>query len=129
MLNCVYIFTDSLCRTYTTFHDHFAFTDDQHLILKKDLWGKKQHGQQVAAAHEIVLLPGDNFTGFNPLFDIRKTTEIRAATVQQLADEFGKRFMVLPNANYGGWEDAFYCNTILIIPQKDSAIKRSLKNY
>jgi predicted secreted acid phosphatase len=37
---------------------------------------------------------------------------------------------VLPNANYGGWEEAVYGNTYNLTPaQKDSAIKSNLKSY
>jgi 5'-nucleotidase (lipoprotein e(P4) family) len=108
---------------------HFPFADDQHLLLRKDAPGKEPRRQQVAAAHEIVLLLGDNLADFSPLFDTRKTTEERAATVQQLAVEFGKKFIVLPNANYGGWEDAIYGNTMFTTPQKDSAVKSNLKGY
>jgi 5'-nucleotidase (lipoprotein e(P4) family) len=108
---------------------HFPFADDQHLILRKDVSSKEPRRQQVAATHEIVLLLGDNLADFSPLFDTRKTMEERAATVQQLASEFGKKFIVLPNANYGGWEEAFYGNTIFTAPQKDSVVKSNLKGY
>ena len=108
---------------------YFPFADDQHLILRTDVSSKEPRRQQVAAAHEIVLLFGDNLADFTSLFEGKKTTEERAATVQQLATEFGKKFIVLPNANYGGWEDAVYGNRFLEAPQKDSVIKSNLKSY
>jgi 5'-nucleotidase (lipoprotein e(P4) family) len=109
---------------------NFPFVDEQHLILRKDISSKEIRRQQVSATHEIILLLGDNLADFSPLFDTRKTTEARAATVQELAAEFGKKFIVLPNANYGGWEDAVYGNNYGLTPvQKDSAIKSNLKGY
>jgi 5'-nucleotidase (lipoprotein e(P4) family) len=108
---------------------HFPFADTQHLILRKDVSSKEPRRQQVAASHEIVLLLGDNLADFSSLFDTMRTTDERAAAVGQLASEFGKKFIVLPNANYGGWEDAVYGNTILTLPQKDSAIKSNVKGY
>jgi 5'-nucleotidase (lipoprotein e(P4) family) len=108
---------------------HLPFADEQHLILRQNSSSKEQRRQQVAAAHDIVLLLGGNLADFSSLFDNRKTSEERAANVQQLAAEFGKRFIVLPNANYGGWEDAVYGSTFLKMPQKDSAIKSNLKGY
>jgi len=108
---------------------HFPFADDLHLVLRKDISSKEPRRQQVAATHEIVLLLGDNLADFSPLFDTKRTTEERAVAVQQLAAEFGKKFIILPNANYGGWEDAVYGNTFLTLPQKDSAVKSNLKTY
>ncbi|HEY6503638.1 MAG TPA: 5'-nucleotidase, lipoprotein e(P4) family, partial [Chitinophagaceae bacterium] len=110
-------------------HYRFPFADEKHLILRKDVSSKEQRRQQVAAGYEIVLLLGDNLADFSVLFDT-KTTEQRTANVQQLAAEFGKKFIVLPNANYGGWEDAVYGNNYNLKPaQKDSAIKSNLKGY
>jgi 5'-nucleotidase (lipoprotein e(P4) family) len=109
---------------------HFPLADEQHLILRKDVSSKESRRQQVAATHEIVLFLGDNLADFSSLFDGPKTTAERAAGVQQLSLEFGKRFIVLPNTNYGGWEDAIYGNNFSLTPQqKDSAIKNNLKAY
>jgi 5'-nucleotidase (lipoprotein e(P4) family) len=111
-------------------HYHFPFADDKHLILRKDVSSKEPRRQQVASSYEIVLFLGDNLADFSSLFDSPKTTEQRTAAVQQLAAEFGKRFIVLPNANYGGWEEAIYGNNFNLTPtQKDSAIKSNLKTY
>jgi 5'-nucleotidase (lipoprotein e(P4) family) len=108
---------------------HFPLADE-HLILRKDVSSKEPRRQLVAATHEIVLLLGDNLADFSSLFDGPKTTAERATGVQQLAMEFGKRFIVLPNANYGGWEEAIYGNNFSLSPQqKDSAIKSNLKTY
>ena len=109
---------------------HFPFADEKHLVLRKDVASKEQRRQDVAANYDIVLLLGDNLTDFSSLFDGKQTTEQRAAAVQQSAAEFGKKFIVLPNANYGGWEDAIYGNNYGLKPaQKDSAIKSNLKGY
>lgn len=110
-------------------HYRFPFADDKHLIMRRDVSSKESRRQMVATNYDIILLLGDNLADFSALFD-SKTTEQRAAHVQQLALEFGKRFIVLPNANYGGWEEAIYGNNYnLSPPQKDSAIKSNLKGY
>ncbi len=105
---------------------HFPFADDQHLIMRKDVASKEPRRQRIATTHDIVLLLGDNLADFSPLFDTLKTTEKRAVAVQQLAAEFGKKFIVLPNTNYGGWEDAIYGGP-LKMEKKDSAIISNLK--
>jgi 5'-nucleotidase (lipoprotein e(P4) family) len=106
----------------------FPFADNVHVIVRQNTSSKEARRQQVAANYDIVLLLGDNLADFSILFD-KKTPMERVANVQQSSAEFGKRFIVFPNANYGGWEDAVYGNTNLSIPQKDSAIKSNLKGY
>jgi 5'-nucleotidase (lipoprotein e(P4) family) len=107
----------------------FPMADNDHLIVRQSTSSKEARRQQVAANYHIVLLLGDNLADFSALFD-KKTTVERAANVQLSAAEFGKRFIVLPNANYGGWEDAVYGNNYTLnFAQKDSAIKSNLKNY
>lgn len=109
---------------------NFPFADTNHLVLRKDVSSKENRRQQVAFTHEIILLIGDNLADFSPLFDNKKTTEQRAGAVQQLAAEFGKKFIVLPNGNYGGWEESIYGGNFGLTPsQKDSAIKSNLKGY
>ena len=107
----------------------FPNADNQHLILRQGSSSKESRRQQVANTHEIILLMGDNLSDFSMLFD-KQTTAQRAANVQQLKNEFGKKFIVLPNTNYGGWEDAIYGNSHNLTPaQKDSAIKANLSGY
>lgn len=105
----------------------FPFADNQHLILRQDASTKEPRRQQVAKTHDIIMLLGDNLADFSAVFD-KRTEKDRELQVQQLAAEFGKRFIVLPNANYGGWEDAIYQNTHNWTPaQKDSLIKTVLR--
>lgn len=110
-------------------HFKFPFADNQHLIMRQDVSSKEPRRQEVSKTHEIFLLLGDNLADFSALFD-KKTEPERASNVQAQAGEFGKRFIVLPNANYGGWEDAIYQNSRnWTAAQKDSLIKAGLKNY
>ncbi len=107
----------------------FPYADDAHIILRTNVSSKEQRRQQLSATHDIILLIGDNLADFSELFD-RKTTAERAKNVGRLADEFGKKFIVLPNANYGDWEGALYQYNYGLTPQqKDSVIKSILKNY
>lgn len=110
-------------------HFHFPFADSLHLIVRGAASSKEDRRQKVASAHDIILLLGDNLADFSDLFD-KKTEAERDKNVLMLAAEFGKRFIVLPNFNYGGWEDAIYQNSRNWTPaQKDSLIKSQLKNY
>lgn len=108
---------------------NFPFADDRHLVMRKDLSSKEPRRQEIASQYEIILLLGDNLADFSALFD-KKTWAERSRNVQSLSAEFGKNFIVLPNANYGGWEDAIYLNKRDWTPlQKDSLIKAALKGY
>jgi 5'-nucleotidase (lipoprotein e(P4) family) len=107
----------------------FPYADNEHLILKQSVSSKEQRRLDVANTHNIVLLLGDNLADFSSLFD-KKTTDERLQNVQLSAADFGKKFIMLPNPNYGDWESALYkYNYKLTAQQKDSVIKFVLKNY
>ena len=107
----------------------FPNADNAHLFVRQNTSGKEERRQQVSATHHIILLLGDNLSDFSSLFD-KKTYEERLQTTKQLAPEFGKLFIVLPNPVYGDWESALYrYNNQLAIAQKDSVIRRLLRSY
>lgn len=108
---------------------HFPYSDNQHLILKKDVNSKEPRRQEIAKTYEIVLLIGDNLADFSDWFD-RKNVDERNENVQKLSQEFGKRFIILPNMNYGDWEGALYQYNYNRQPsEKDSLIIKALKSY
>jgi 5'-nucleotidase (lipoprotein e(P4) family) len=107
----------------------FPFSDNDHLIVRQTESSKEERRQKVMSNYQVVLLLGDNLADFSSLFD-KKTEAERAYNVNQVANEFGKRFIVLPNANYGGWEDAIFENKrTWTLAQKDSIIKSKLTGY
>ena len=108
----------------------FPNADNEHLLLKAKSSSKEERREKVAATHEIVLLLGDNLPDFSALYDNKKSTKERASITVENAALFGKKFIVLPNPNYGDWEGALYNYTSGFTPaQKDSAIKGNLKGY
>lgn len=108
---------------------HFPYADNEHLIVRQAESSKEERRKRVASTHDIILLLGDNLADFSDLFDKKSEAE-RDKNVQALAAEFGKKFIVLPNFNYGGWEDAIYQNARnWTLAQKDSLIKNQLKSY
>ena len=68
---------------------------------------KEPRRMNVAGKYRIVLLMGDNLDDFSNMFE-RKSMADRFAAVESVRDQFGKRFIVLPNAMYGTWESALY---------------------
>ncbi|MBX2932370.1 MAG: 5'-nucleotidase, lipoprotein e(P4) family [Chitinophagaceae bacterium] len=108
---------------------NLPYADDTHLILKQNVSSKEQRRQNVLANYEVILFMGDNLADFNMLFDKKTETE-RANNVDLLSSEFGKKFIVLPNANYGDWESALYQYKYNYTQaQKDSIMKAVLKGY
>ncbi|HEX8069251.1 MAG TPA: 5'-nucleotidase, lipoprotein e(P4) family [Pyrinomonadaceae bacterium] len=85
----------------------FPTADKETLLLRADASSKEARRQAVAAQYRIVLLLGDNLNDFAEVFE-KKTVSERLAAVEQNRDQFGARFIVLPNAMYGDWENAIY---------------------
>ncbi len=104
-------------------------TDTNHLFLKSGTSSKETRRQKVASTHEIVMLIGDNLGDFSKLFD-KKSPQERSDNVDVSLNEFGNRFIIIPNPNYGDWEGALLkYNYKLSSQQKDSVYRTFLKTY
>jgi 5'-nucleotidase (lipoprotein e(P4) family) len=62
----------------------------------------------VSAGYHVVLLMGDDLNDFAAVFENSKTIDTRRESVERNKDQFGTRFIVLPNPMYGNWESAIY---------------------
>lgn len=82
---------------------NLPFSDDAHVFLRTDISSKEPRRRVVRKDHEILLLFGDNLLDFSSLFE-QQSTARRAAIVDSLRNEFGTRFIVLPNPMYGDWD-------------------------
>jgi 5'-nucleotidase (lipoprotein e(P4) family) len=104
------------------------YADDAHLIMRHGGSSKEGRRQDVLKTHNIILLCGDNLADFDALYDNKPSEENRAATTKMLMQEFGSKYIVLPNPEYGDWESSlFNFNYKLTDAQKDSIIKAQLK--
>ena len=107
----------------------FPFADSSHLFLMNTTSSKEARRQIVERNSNIILLLGDNLGDFSALFDHKTETE-RSENVLSNKDEFGKKFIVLPNPNYGDWEGALYHYNYKFTPaQKDSVFKANAQSY
>jgi len=108
---------------------HFPNADSAHFFPIKNVFSKEDRRRSIASGHTIVMLLGDNLGDFSSLFDT-KTPDERRQDVNDVALEFGSRFIVLPNPVYGDWESSLYGYSYhLTAAQKDSAIKGALHGY
>ncbi len=107
----------------------FAFADSSHLLLKSDVSSKKIRREIVSANYEILLLIGDNLNDFSEIFEDRSNS-YGFDTVEKMKEEFGKRFIILPNAMYGSWEGPIYNDTHnLSEKEKKNLRKEKLISY
>jgi 5'-nucleotidase (lipoprotein e(P4) family) len=110
----------------------FPNVNDQTLLVQTDLKNstKEPRRQKVGSRYRIVLLMGDDLNDFSDVFENSKTIESRAAAADRYKSEFGKRFIMLPNAMYGNWESAIYgYNFKLTEAEKAEKRKSALKGY
>lgn len=82
------------------------------LLRQKDDKGnnistKTPRRQYISQKYRIVMLMGDNLDDFSDIFE-RKSTADRFAETDKYKADWGKQWIVLPNAMYGTWESALY---------------------
>lgn len=82
----------------------FSGVSEQTLFLKKDKSNKTPRFEEIEKqGYEIVLYLGDNLNDFGDA-TYKKSNAERRDFVTANKDKFGKKFIVLPNPNYGDWE-------------------------
>lgn len=85
----------------------FPMADDAHLMLKTNTSNKEERRQNLLKTHKIIMLIGDNLNDFTDIFERRCPYE-RNFITDSVRNEFGKRFIVLPNPMYGDWESSLF---------------------
>jgi len=109
---------------------NFPNADEAHLMTMDQSSSKEQRRQNIAKDYTIALLLGDNLSDFSPLFDNHPAAADRTAAVMALKEQFGKKFIVLPNPNYGDWESALYEYRHNLQPaEKAVAFRKAGKTY
>lgn len=82
----------------------FNGVTNQTLLLKKDKSSKSARFADIEKqGYDIVLYIGDNLNDFGDATYHKPNAE-RRQFVQANSQAFGKKFIVLPNPNYGDWE-------------------------
>ncbi|MEG0908745.1 MAG: 5'-nucleotidase, lipoprotein e(P4) family [Bacilli bacterium] len=86
---------------------NLPYADYEHIIYKDQESSKGARWDAISNKYEIVMFCGDNLNDFNIVFE-KKNNEERKQLVKEMKDEFGKKYIILPNAIYGDWEGALY---------------------
>ena len=107
----------------------FPQVDEMHVMMKQgSVSDKEPRRQEVARKYNIVLLMGDNLNDFDDLFFDKPTAE-RNANVDKSQSFFGSKYIVLPNATYGDWENALWHGRKLTAEEKYTVKWASLIGY
>lgn len=110
-------------------HHGFPNADLDHVFTRSDVSSKEPRREKVQEQYDIVLLCGDALTDFSTAFEGIGLADIQANTDKYRA-EFGRRYIVLPNPLYGGWEGAVRKGMKgLSEYQQDSLRKASLHGF
>lgn len=100
-----------------------------HLLFLSNESSKEARRQKVAEQYNIVMLLGDNLNDFAKAFE-KKSIADRFTETDAVQAVWGKKFIVLPNAIYGEWENALMqYKRGLTNTQKDSAYKAQLQGF
>jgi 5'-nucleotidase (lipoprotein e(P4) family) len=104
--------------------------DTSHMLfLSDDDYSKESRRQTVMKNYNVLLLLGDNLDDFMQVFEEKPINE-RFRETDKEKDEWGKKFIVLPNATYGEWENALYDYKDDLSPeQKSKVLKALLKGF
>lgn len=106
----------------------FPQVDSAHFYLRTHTSSKEARRQEIEKRYDVVALLGDNLIDLDSSFD-RASPSKRDAEVYRLKDQWGKRYIVFPNAVYGDWEQALYGGQHLSQEQKDSVRVSKLHGY
>lgn len=109
---------------------HFPYADDKHTLFKIKESKKEERFNKVKEEYTVVLYMGDNLSDFSNKFTEPSTT-YRNSIADELQNEFGKKFIVLPNPMYGDWEmkGIYQGKYNWTYEQRDSIQKSSLRSY
>lgn len=103
--------------------------DSAHIMLYDTNSPKEVRRQIVMKNHEVVLLLGDNLNDFKDVFEKKSIAE-RFQLTDEMEQEWGKKFIVLPNPVYGEWENALYQYNFKLSPEeKQKILLDLLKGY
>ena len=100
-----------------------------HMLFLSDTPSKETRRQIVMRKYDVVMLLGDNLNDFMQVFEGENCSD-RLAETDNRKEQWSKKFIVLPNATYGEWENALYdYDRKLNSAQKEAKRKAKLNGY
>ena len=83
-----------------------AIGDDTNTLLLRSSGGKAGHRREIATRYRVLLVLGDNLDDF--VEGSHAPADERRRKAQRYADNWGSKWIILPNAMYGHWEATFF---------------------
>ena len=103
--------------------------DTEHMLFLSNTSSKEIRRQTVMNRYDVIMLMGDNLNDFMQVFEGRNIAD-RIAETDKVRTDWGRKFIVLPNATYGEWEHALYdYEDNLTRQQRDAKRKQKLIGY
>ncbi|HEY5408533.1 MAG TPA: 5'-nucleotidase, lipoprotein e(P4) family [Ginsengibacter sp.] len=99
--------------------------DTSHILLLTDNYSKEERRKYVSKDYDVIMLLGDNLNDFTQIFE-DKPIDKRLSETDKARDDWGKKFIVLPNSTYGDWESALYNYQSDLSPAQEDAIRLQL---
>lgn len=107
----------------------FPYADSLHAIFMDKESSKESRRQKISSTHKVVMLIGDNLNDFADIFE-RKSIQERFDATDKFKNEWGTKFIVLPNPMYGEWENALYEYKRSLTPdEKNEKLLGKLKSF
>lgn len=105
--------------------------NEKNFALKRTTSEKVNRRRKVGEDFDIVMLIGDNLADFNNKLDDRNlTVSKRKEIVDAEFENFGAKFIILPNVMYGNWQKALKLDdNKSIVDPKRSGQRRYLRSY
>lgn len=106
----------------------FAFARPENLYFKENESSKKERREKISEKYEIVMLIGDNLNDFSEVFE-DKGDDWGSSLVEKYRNEFGTRFIILPNPMYGEWEKSLYKSYNISDAEKTDLRFKTLRGF
>ncbi|WP_134679774.1 5'-nucleotidase, lipoprotein e(P4) family [Paracoccus ravus] len=84
------------------------YADEEHLTVLTDSSNKEPRQQELAEKFTPVVYLGDNLNDFQRKYYIKGDVAGRIAAMEADREEFGRRFVILPNPTDGHWMAAVF---------------------
>jgi 5'-nucleotidase (lipoprotein e(P4) family) len=103
--------------------------DTAHMLFLTNSSSKEIRRQVVMSKYKVVMLLGDNLNDFMQVFEGENCSD-RLVETDNMKEQWSKKFIVLPNATYGEWENALYdYDRKLNSAQKEAKRRAKLNGY
>ncbi len=98
--------------------------DTSHMLFMSNDASKESRRQAVMKTYTVIMLMGDNLNDFANVFEGKNIAD-RFTETDNAKDDWGKKFIVLPNTTYGEWENALYNYKFNLTPEQKINLLRS----